>query len=143
VLRACGGLDGKHPLMSELVRSCAGEGSFLRATADLQRCTNSDTCSEAYMAQKTALRGMAAADMRADRAVRATALPPACKRVLITPDSSYAAFGRVEAVLQKIINALESRSRRDRLRAARAARSFKAPSRSTQRQLDQFRVNCR
>ena len=143
VLRACGALDGKDPLMRELFRSCAGEGTFLRFTADTYRCTNPDHCSEAYMALRTALGRLVAADRRADRAVRATGLAPACKQVLTTPASSYADFRRLDGVLVKIVNALESQSRRDALRAARATRSFKPPARSTQRQLDQFRASCR
>lgn len=143
VLSACGALDGNDALLSELFRSCAGEGSFLRANADVARCSNPDLCSEAYMAQRTALGRVVAGNRRADRAVAATGLAAACKQVLTTPAAAYAAFRRTDGVLQTIINALESQSRRDRRRAARAARTFTAPARSTQAQLDALRVNCR
>jgi len=143
VLRACGALDGNDALMRELFRSCAGEGTFLRFTAGTYRCTNPDLCSEAYMAQRAALGRLVAAERRADRAVRATALAPACKQVLTTPASSYAGFRELDGLLVKIINALESQSRRDRTRAARAARAFEAPVQSTQGRLDLFRSSCR
>ena len=143
VLRACGRLDVKDDaLLRELFHSCAGEASFLRYAAEISRCTNPDICSEAFSTLRTGLKSMVASDRRADRAVRATGLAPACKSALVTPKSGYDGYRRLDAVLHRIVRALESQSPRDVRSAAASARRFKVKPRPTSVQLATFRSAC-
>jgi hypothetical protein len=143
-LDSCRALDADDPLLSVLRASCPVLGVFYRNLTELGTCEEGDACRDAALAAVAALRDNVKLTRHEGRAVRATRLPRACKRVLITPRSTYSAYNDLDAALEGVATAMESGTDDDRIAALAALATLDGGSSgSTKSSLRRFRAHCR
>jgi hypothetical protein len=139
---ACDGLDATHPLLGVLRSSCTAQVKFSRASLQLITCDGD--CMQAARASVETLRAAVDASRRDDRAVRATRLKQACKRSLVTSQSTYRALVEFDTALDRLAFAYESGTEDDQAEALQELAlvefdSGPSPAASRQR----FRRACR
>jgi hypothetical protein len=146
VLRACGKLSTRDPLLRALRAGCPATSELNKATAALAACSDAACVRRAIRAARAALRRGISGGRVSDRAVNATHLAPRCKRALVTPPGGYTAFDELDAALGKLDRALATGSP-DALAAAQTAlaRAEKKANRlpTAKRSLQLLRTGCR
>jgi hypothetical protein len=113
---------------------------------DIGACSDTACLRRAIKAARAAMRRVVSGSHTSDRAANATHLSPPCKRALVAPPKSYAAYDQLDAALGKLDHAL-ARGSADELDAAEAAltRAEKVGDRlpTAKRLLALFRSGCR
>jgi hypothetical protein len=120
LIAACERLDAADPLLGVLRASCPSAAAVYGASADLLGCTNDDECRDAARAGAQALRDLVAGGRVEARAIRATRLARACRRVLVAPAAAQEVYAALEAALEALVDALDSGSDEDQAAAAQA-----------------------
>lgn len=145
MLAACDDIDAGHPLLGVLRSTCPPEAAFYRTVTRFGRCgLPSRRCLDPAQATVRALRDLVDASRRSDRAVRATRLPQACRRVLVTPKAVYRFFAEFDTATEGLAIALDAGSDDDVVDAVVALGEVDTETgtggRST---LRRFRAHCR
>ncbi|MEA2220056.1 MAG: hypothetical protein QOJ35_2682 [Solirubrobacteraceae bacterium] len=143
LLRACGALDDADVLLLTQRSACAATARLLRYGARAYRCSGPDSCETEFRELRSVVRSAVGPNRAADRAVRATGLSRACKRVLVTSSSSYASVHRLDAALTRLLRAIAAQSRRGVLAAAAALRRVGGGAPTAKRDLRHLRASCR
>jgi hypothetical protein len=131
-------------LLRALRAPCPATARFSQTAADAFDCSGDAACADAFAAARAGARRVAEAARGADRAVRATRLPPACKRALVTPAAAYAGLEELDSAVGALQRALRSDAADDdgvaATRVLRAAGRRSAPSARVM--LDRLRRGC-
>jgi hypothetical protein len=120
VVRACNRLSTRDPLLRAMRAGCPAITDLNKATRDLGACSDAACLRRAITSARAAMRRGVSGSRVSDRAVNATHLSARCKRALVAPPKSYAAYDQLDAALGKLDHALVSGSV-DELAAAEAA----------------------
>ena len=91
VLRACGRLSTRDPLLRALRAGCPAVSDFTEATTAVGACSDAACLTDAITSARAALRRGISGSRASDRVVNATHLAPRCKRALVTPPKGYVA----------------------------------------------------
>lgn len=144
MFRACRALNARDALLGPMRASCPATARFIDSTVALSACSQQEQCKGAIVEARAAAKRLIAAGRVADRAVKMTRLPRACKRVLITPGVAYTVYRDFDAGLSAALRALESRSSEDLASAMRGLAKIDQSSLPTARQmLRRLRSGCR
>jgi hypothetical protein len=146
VVRACNTLSTRDPLLRAMRAGCPAITELSKATKDLGACSDAACLRRAITSARAAMSRGVSGSHTSDGAVNATHLPARCKRALVAPPKSYAAYDELDAALGKLDSALATGSA-DELAAAEAAlaRAEKDGNRlpTAKRLLQKFRSGCR
>lgn len=143
-LVACQGLDAAHPLLGVMRASCPALGALHRGIAGVGTCEADDKCRAAALGTVAALRDLVAGSRLENRAVRATRLARACKRVLTTPRSAFRVYARFDAALERFATAMESGTDDDHVAALTTLAAVDVGALGSARSsLRRFRAHCR
>jgi hypothetical protein len=148
---ACSELDSGDPLLGPSRAQCQQAATFLVAS-DPSACTHhllapggreSENCQRAFTNYRAALDKVVASSRVADRAVRATHLPRACKRALVTTKQFYLQARNYDLAVRMLVRALGPDARADAHAAlGPLARHRRDTGPTAQQQLDQLRRHC-
>lgn len=153
---ACSELDSGDPLLGPSRAQCQQAATFLVAS-DPSACTHdllalllapggreSENCQRAFTNYPASLDKVVESSRVADRAVRATHLPRACKRALVTTKPFYLQARNYDLAVRMLVRALGPGARADDAHAALGtrARHRRDTGPTAQQQLDQLRRHC-
>jgi len=152
---ACDGLEASDPLLGPSRAQCR-DSVVLTLTPNPLNCTEellalllapggreTDNCRRAADKYRAALSRLDESARVADRAVRATHLPRACQRALLTPNDYYVRSRTYDLALRKLARALGTDAKIDDGQAALdalAGHHYTGPT--SQQFLDQLRRHC-
>jgi hypothetical protein len=144
LLRACSGLDGTDPLLREIFRSCAAEAAVLVPLLRVRNCSGPESCLTPITTARMRLGDVGPAYERHNRAVRATRLPPSCRRALLRQKADYAFVRKQRRVFQRLESAIRAGSQA-RIASALATqdRLDRGADQGARRNLRRFRARCR
>ena len=144
LVRSCGAMNKRDPLLGPIRRSCSANASSLNASLAMAACASRTACTNALKRLRAAVKRVVVTGRVADRTVRLTRLRSACKRALVTPQAGYVLYRELDAALGAMLRALQSGSD-DELAAAVFALSSIDESAvpSGAAMLDRLRSGCR
>lgn len=144
LLRACSRLDGTDPLLREIFRSCAAEAAVFVPLLRVRTCSGPESCLTPITTARSRLGDVASAYGRQNRAVRATRLPPSCRRALLRQKSDYASIRALRRFYQRLENAIRARSQARIVSALAAGDPLeRAGEQRARRTLRRFGAHCR